>query len=117
LCSPANNRWDRAVDGAERFAALVERLSARPGVTPPDESGGRKFGSTALKVGGSIFAMLTHGDVVVKLPADRVTALVADGTCAPFDSGKGRPMREWAVVVNPAADAALAEEALAFVRR
>jgi hypothetical protein len=104
------------VDGEERFAELVSALSGQPGVSPPDASGGRRFGSTALKVGGSIFAMLTRGDVVVKLPAERVTALVADGTCAPFDSGKGRPMREWAVVVDPAADEGLARAALAFVR-
>jgi hypothetical protein len=116
LYSPANNRWDRAVDGAQRFAGLVERLSAEPGVTAPDGSSGRKFGSIALKVDGAIFAMLSGGDVVLKLPADRVRALVDAGTCAPFDAGKGRPMREWAVVVDPAADELLAEEALAFVR-
>jgi hypothetical protein len=104
------------VEGAQRFAVLVEALAAEPGVSPPDPSSRRTFGSTALKVGGSIFAMLTGGDVVVKLPADRVAALVGEARCAPFDSSKGRPMREWAVVVDPAADVALAREALAFVR-
>src|SRR4051812_10561940 len=89
LCSPANNRWDRAVDGEGRFAALVETLSGEPGVTPPDGSRGRRFGSFALTVSGSIFAMLSGGDVVLKLRAARVTALVADGRCAPFDAGKG----------------------------
>jgi len=104
------------VNGEERLEKLVEAFSGEPGVSPPDDAGGRRFGSTALKVDGSIFAMLTRGDVVVKLPADRVAALVTEGTCAPFDSGRGRPMREWAVVVDPAADHGLAREALAFVR-
>jgi hypothetical protein len=108
-----------AVDGGEeRFAALVEALASEPEVTAPETAGGRRtFGSTALTVRGAIFAMLAGGQVVLKLPADQVTALVADGTCAPFDAGKGRPMREWAVVTDPAADDPLARAALDFVRR
>lgn len=105
-------------NGEDRFAALAESLSAEPAVTAPGAAEGRRvFGSSALKVGGSIFAMVTGGQVVVKLPADQVTALVADGTCAPFGAGKGRPMREWAVVSDPAADDRLARAALDFVGR
>ncbi len=37
----------------------------------------RMFGSTALKVGGKVFAMLVKGKLVVKVPAGRVAALVA----------------------------------------
>ena len=103
------------MDPEERFAALVETLSGEPGVTPPDAAGGRRFGASALKVNGSIFAMLVQGALVLKLPKERVDGLVADGTCAPFDSGKGRPMREWATVNDPASDLALAREALEFV--
>ena len=101
-----------------RFTALVEHFAARPGVTPP-EPGRRAFGASALKVGGSIFAMLQDGRLVVKLPAQRVAKLIADGDGEPFGAGKGRPMREWVAV--PYADEArwraLAEEALAFVGR
>jgi hypothetical protein len=107
----------RPVLPQERFAALVDELVGEPGVTPPDGGGkgGGKFGSSALKVGGSIFAMLVGGELVVKLPAPRVAALVADGTGGPFASGAGRPMKEW-VVVSPGADwSALAREALGFV--
>ncbi len=104
------------VDAESRFAALVTAFADGPGVTPPDPAAGRRFGSDALKVDGSIFAMCVQGAVVLKLPRDRVAALVADGVCGPFDSGKGTPMREWATVTDPARDLELADEALQFVR-
>lgn len=101
----------------QRFAALADELAGEPGVTLPDESR-RRFGSTALKVDGAIFAMLVSDQLVVKLPADRVSALVADGTGSPFASGRGAAMREWVVVLeaDPATESALVREALAFVR-
>ena len=105
------------MDGAERFAALVDTFAGTQGVPPPEE-GGRRFGSTALKVDGSIFAMLVQGELVLKLPRDRVAALIESGVGAPFSSGKGTPMSEWTRVVGPAPDGdeALAREALEFVR-
>jgi hypothetical protein len=102
---------------AHRFEQLVDEFVGRPGVTGP---GGdrRRFGSSALKVNGSIFAMLTHDDLVVKLPRARVAELISEGAGRPFDAGKGTPMREWVVVADPELDGwrELAEEALAFVR-
>src|SRR6266542_413787 len=79
-----------------RFATLVEELSREAGVTPPsDEPGAEgKFGSAALKVDGKIFAMLVRGELVVKLPRRRVDALVASGDGRPFDTGRGRIMKE-----------------------
>ena len=61
--------------------------------------------------------MLTGGRLVVKLPRERVTALIADGAGAPFDSGKAKPMKEWLTVLSDDADErlALAREALVFV--
>jgi hypothetical protein len=106
-------------DPQERFAALVDALAGEPGVTVPYESARRGFGSSALKVNASIFAMLTRGQLVVKLPRDRVTAAIEDGTGTPFDAGKGTPMQEWLTVVGDDEDTwlALAHEALAFVGR
>jgi hypothetical protein len=100
---------------AERFVMLVGEFAGRPGVTPP--SGGRGFGSDALKAGRSIFAMLTGGELVLKLPRARVAALVASGQGRPFDAGKGTPMKEWVVVADNDLDTwrELAEEAFAFV--
>jgi hypothetical protein len=106
------------VTAEERFAALAEEFAGRPGVELPGASGTRGFGSQALKVDKSIFAMLTGGRLVVKLPRHRVEALIAEGTGAPFDSGKGRPMKEWLAVTadDDATWSSLAAEALDFVR-
>ena len=104
------------MDAEARFAALVEHFAGRPGVEFPAESR-RRFGSDALKVNGSIFAMVTSGRLVVKLPRQRVDELLATGTGAPFDSGKGRPMKEWLTVTSDDDETwrALAGEALDFV--
>ena len=106
------------MDAEERFAALVEALSGRPGVTVPGAPGGRGFGRDALKVQGAIFVMPWRGGLAFKLPAARVAALLSEGAGVPFDAGKGRPMREWVGIPGAAGvdDAALAEEALEFVR-
>ncbi len=105
------------MDAEARFAALVEEFSSRPDVEVPGDSSPRRFGSDALKCRGSIFAMVTGGRLVVKLPRDRVDGLLADGTGAPFTAGKGRPMKEWVTVVadDEATWLALAREALSFV--
>jgi hypothetical protein len=102
----------------ERFDVLVAAFAGRPGVTIPGEPGRRGFGSEALRVSGAIFAMLSRGRLVVRLPRGRVAALIAAGTGLPFDAGKGVPMKEWVAVRNADDDtwAALAEEALAFVQ-
>ncbi|MGI8827166.1 MAG: hypothetical protein ACR2JC_16300 [Chloroflexota bacterium] len=106
------------VNPEERFAALVDALAAEPGVTAPGESGRREFGSSALKVNGSIFAMLTRGLLVVKLPRDRVNASIQDGIGDPFDAGKGTPMKEWLTVAGDEDTwLTLAREALDFVGR
>jgi hypothetical protein len=108
-----------AVDPEERFAVLVDALAGQTGVTAPHESSRRGFGSSALKVNGSIFAMLTRGHLVVKLPRDRVSTLIQDGIGGLFDAGKGTPMKEWLTVVGDDEDTwlTLAREALDFVGR
>lgn len=93
------------------FDAIANEFLSEPGV---DEGTG--FGSNpGLRVGGKIFAMEVDGRLVVKLPAERVTALTEAGA-EPFVVGK-RVMREWVSVAPGAHDwNALAREALAFVR-
>jgi hypothetical protein len=104
----------------ERFANIVRALAGRPGVSGPATPGEspRRFGSSALKVNGKIFAMISStGDFVVKLPAARVAALIASGQGKIFDAGRGRAMKEW-LVVQAGSDAEwirLADEALQFV--
>ena len=100
----------------ERFAQIVAALAGSDDVEPPIE-GGRRFGANALKVRGKIFAMLVRGEFVVKLPRERVAALVASGEGRHFATG-GRVMREWIVVADVAGGRwrTLAEEACAAVR-
>jgi hypothetical protein len=105
------------VDAAERFAAMVAAAGGEPDVQPPSSDGGRRFGAEALRVGGSIVAMLVQGRVVLKLPRERVQALIGTGDGAPFDNGRGRPMREWlALTGDPAGDETLLREALDLAR-
>lgn len=101
----------------ERFKELVEEFAASPGVSVPGEPGRRGFGSSALKVNGSIFAVISHGRLVLKLPAARVGSLIAAGAGTQFDAGKGRPMKEWVTVTGEDRETwlALAREALDFV--
>jgi hypothetical protein len=100
----------------DRYDDLVDELVGVAGITPP--RGGRGFGRTALRFDSRIFAMLVRGRLVVKLPADRVDALVAAGDGVRFDANKGTPMREW-FSLDPDSGRSwrlLAREALDFAR-
>jgi hypothetical protein len=107
VSAPAGQPAEAAYD------AIVARLSAEPGV-----SVGRMFRSEGLHHGGRYFALLARGELVVKLPADRVAVLTAADEGRPFEPSPGRNLREWLTV--PAAHRAtwpgLADEALAFAR-
>jgi hypothetical protein len=101
---------------AALFASLCEEYAAVSGVTVPEGGGG--FGSNAIKINKSIFAMLVNERLVVKLPAVRVTELISSGGGLPFDAGKGRPMKEWvSFTTDAAACRELVAEAMAFVGR
>jgi len=72
----------------------------------------------AFSVNGKIFAMLTRGTFVVKLPKERVDDLVESGKGKRFDPGHGRLMKEWIAVEAGALPwVALAKEAHSYVRR
>jgi len=79
----------------------------------------RMFSSeNAFAVNGKIFAMLTRGMFVVKLPKERVDDLVEAGKGKRFDPGHGRLMKEWiAVEAGDLPWVALAKEAHSYVRR
>jgi hypothetical protein len=90
-----------------RYAQVLEAYAAA-------QAGPRKgFGSGALRAQGKIFCMITsRGEFVVKLPKERVAALVAAKQGRYFDANKGKPMKEWfvATAAKPGV-VALAKEA------
>jgi hypothetical protein len=99
----------------ERFAMVVKALLAHSEVTQSEKKG---FGSSALTIDGRIFATLNHqGKLLVKLPKQRVDALVASGEGERFDSGRGRLMKEWVTIGAASGDLwlPLAREAMKFV--
>jgi hypothetical protein len=98
-----------------KFAKVVATLSKQPGVS----FGGKGFGSSALKLEGRIFAMLTaNGQFVAKLSKARVDELVARGQGQHFERGHGRRMKEWLLAAAPGDVRwlALAKEAYAHAK-
>ena len=108
-------------DSAEsRFAAIAkEMVKADPRVVSPEteRQAGNRFGAAGLKVDGKLFAMVSKGQVVFKLPKGRVDELVGEAKGERFDPGHGRLMKEW-LALSPEAKVSwngLGKEALAFV--
>ena len=84
---------------------IFDQVTARLAAEEPGLERGRVFHSDGLKTAGKLCAFVTKGELVVKLPAERVSELIAAGTGLPFDAGKGRPMKEW-VRLRPEDEAA-----------
>ena len=79
-----------------RFATVIDAFARDRRVTS-----GTMMASVGLKVDGKIFAMLVRGDLVVKLPRDRVAELVDAGLGRQFDPRRdGRLMKEWVVLAG-----------------
>lgn len=101
------------------YTALAQTLLADPRILE-----GNLFGVRVLKISGKPFVGLFQNKwLVVKVGAPRAQELIAAKVGRPFDpSGKGRLMKEWIVIEEPATNArkkwlALAEEAQAFVEQ
>jgi hypothetical protein len=112
--------------GEQRFSEVVEAFASDPRLAPVADAflavsnckQRKGFGSSALKVQGKIFAMLVDERLVVKLPRDRVDALVAENLGKHFDPGHGRLMREWFAVRDAKLSwIVLAKDAHDFVSR
>ena len=81
------------------LAELMSAVAGLPGVTL-----GKALHQPGLMADGRLFAFLNRGDLVLKLPATRIDALIESHAARRFERGQGRPMREW--VVLPAASRA-----------
>lgn len=103
-----------------RYTAVADELLRHRAVTrlAKETQSKKKFGtSDELRVNDRIFAMLVRGTLVVKIPRDRVDALVTSGDGERFDTGGGRVMKEW-LSLKPGSRQdwlALAKEAMGFV--
>ena len=95
---PAKRAPKKAIATSERdpaFAGVVDAFRGDENI-----SLARMFGSDGLKVNGKVFVMLVKGDLVAKLPKERVAVLISSGLGEHFDPGHGRVMKEW-VVLKP----------------
>ena len=101
------------MNGEERFWALAAPLLALPGVTRST-----MMGFPCLRVRGAFFASRDHrsGELIVKLPRERVAQLIEAGTGKPF-APAGRTFREWVQIGDRSEDrwGELIEEARIFV--
>src|SRR5215208_3058580 len=103
------------MSGAEAttYEVVAHELLADPAVVA-----GKLFGHPCLKTGGKVFACDHEGELLVKLPPDRIAELKSAGA-RDFEP-MGRRMGGWVKVSEPDGDAAaawieLADEARAFV--
>lgn len=101
-------------EAGDFFWQLADEILERDDV---DE--GTLMGFPCLRVNGEFFATCEHrsGDLIVKLPRERVAALIGEGAAAPF-APAGRVFREWALVAERDRTTwlSLIEEAHAFVK-
>lgn len=76
------------------------------------------MGHPCLRINGDFFASLERrsGDLIVKLPANRVGEMIDAGTAEPF-APAGRRFKEWALITdrNEARWEQLLQDAITFV--
>ena len=101
------------MDAATSWARIEESELEVAGVTS-----GTGFGrSVGLRIRGKVFAIYKDGELIVKLPRNRVGELIESGEGRPWGPGTGRIMKEWVALPEAASKhwPALATEARTFV--
>jgi hypothetical protein len=96
----------------DRFEDLFAELDGMPGLRRS-----KAFGLPVIKVDDKIAAAFKDGQLVLKLPPNRIAEIIDRGRGEPF-SAYGKTMTGW-VALAPETDGdwlALTEEAVAFVR-
>jgi hypothetical protein len=73
--------------------------ASAPALAHDDVATGTMMGFPCLRVSGAFFASCDHrsGDLIVKLPRQRVEQLIKTGTGKPFTPA-GRTFREWVLI-------------------
>ena len=101
------------MDAATSWGRIEESELKVAGVTS-----GTGFGrSVGLRIRGKIFAIYNDGELILKLPRNRVGELTESGKGRPWGPGTGRIMKEWVAVSAAAGEhwPTLAAEARTFV--
>jgi len=98
-----------------RKAKMDEMLLVMPGV-----KGSKAFGYPAYKINGKVFAFVGSKGVAIKLPAERVKALLDGKVMKPFEVAEGNVWREWLSIQRETfedyeQDAGLFEESVEFL--
>ena len=108
--SPASPRVGDLL--AEEVRSVLEQL--------PAAEFREKFHGVSFFIGAKVFAFLSRDGVVLKLPAERVDAVMRERESRRLAMGK-RVMREWVVVVLPPGglrqEVELLREAMEFVAK
>jgi hypothetical protein len=88
----------------------------------PDVAAGKSFGYPAYSIGKKMFACVYEDGVSIKLPKERVGAVIADDPDArEFRPMNRHTMKEWVFIARKAPDAyngdlALFKESVGFIR-
>lgn len=61
-------------------------------------------GAQGIKRGGNLFVMFMKGDLIVKLPEQRVNEIIETGDGEPFDPGTGKPMKNRVLILAKNSD-------------
>ena len=60
----------------------------------------RGRGAQGIKLGKKLIVMFMKGDLIVKLPEERVSEIIASGDGEPYDPGTGKPMKNWVLITE-----------------
>lgn len=105
-------KYDVTLSHGEKLFAKLVSFYATPHTEYPVERA-MLFGFDCLRINGKVFAKLHNGHLVMKLPANRITALADSGQVSSYGL-RGRLMKEWCVISTSDDIIALAEEARVF---
>lgn len=96
----------------ELYLKISNKLFLYPEITQNKRNG---FGS-GLRANGKVFAMLSKDELVVKLPPERVSELIALKEGKPYIHGGGKIMRDWLAIESGSEEKwfAFAKEAMDF---